>query len=394
MSLPTRRPMLVSAAVIFLYGTVASLLGTLLPSLSSQFHLTPSQNGYLASVQAAGLLLATLIAGPLMDSKGIKLTLASGLFLMLLSLIALLGARSWPVLLVPLFILGIGSGMTVAAANTLASQVDENKRAAMVNFANIFFGLGGLATPFVAANVLAGSPIRLAYVVGLLALAVLFLGLLTAMPAGSRQSGFHISEIAKIEPRSLLLLLCTINFLYAGCEVGFWNWLPKYLISRGLHARTALNILGFGFACGMIAGRLLAMRMLRRLSAITVCTLGASAMVVATLATIYLGNPSLATIAIFCSGAAMGPVFPSAIGITGGAFRRITATCIGLVITSGWFGAAVTSWLIGRTAGSDPKRLGEGLLVIPFSAVLVVLLSLGVRRMLLDRQPLTVQAIV
>jgi len=381
----TARAMSLSAAVIFLYGTVASLLGTLLPSLSRQFHLTPEQNGYLASVQAIGLTLATLIAGPLIDKKGLKLALSGGLALMLAALAGFLAASGWPALLASIFILGVGSGMAVAAANTLASQVDENKRSAMVNFANIFFGLGGLATPLIAANLDAGNPVRLAYLVSGLALAVLISGFITGIPAASGGSGFHFIDIARIEPRSLLLLLCTMNFLYAGCEVGFWNWLPKYLISRGNDARTSLNILGFGFACGMIVGRLLAMQILRRTSAITVCILGASAMVATTFATVHLASPKLASVAVFCSGVAMGPVFPGAIGITGDAFRRMTATCIGLVITCGWFGAAVTSWLIGRIAGSDPSRLSHALLVIPFSALAVVLLSFAVRRMLLNR---------
>ncbi|HVH87743.1 MAG TPA: MFS transporter [Terriglobales bacterium] len=388
------RAMSLSAAVIFLYGTIASLLGTLLPSLSSNFHLTPAQNGYLAAVQAIGLTLATLIAGPLMDSKGIKLTLSSGLALLLVSLLALVTARDWLMLMASIFILGIGSGMAVAAANTLASEVDESKRTAMVNFANIFFGLGGLATPFVAANLLAGNPMRLAYLVAALTVAGLLFGVSTAMPAGSGQGGFHITAIARIERRWLLLVLCAVNFLYAGSEVGFWNWLPKYLMSRGNDQRTALNILGFGFACGMIVGRLLAMQILRRASAIAVCIAGSLAMIVTTFATIHLANPALATIAVFCSGVAMGPVFPSTIGITGDAFRRMTATCIGLVITCGWFGAALTSWLIGRIAGSDPRRLSQGLLVIPLSALFIVVLSFAVRRMLSNRQPVTPEPVV
>ena len=381
--------MSVSAAVIFLYGTVASLLGTLLPSLSVRFHLTPEQNGYLASLQAVGLALATLLAGPLIDAKGIKVSLSGGLSLMLFSLVGLLAAKGWSTLLISILILGVGSGMAVASANTLASQLDEQQRAAMVNFANIFFGLGGLATPFVAANLLAGNPLELAYLVSALALAVLLLGLLTAIPAPAAQGGFHITDVARIERRSLLVVLCTVNFLYAGCEVGFWNWLPKYLISRGNDARTALNILGFGFACGMIVGRLLAMRILRRRSAITVSIFGASAMVITTFATIRAADPTLATIAVFCSGIAMGPVFPSTVGITGDAFRRMTATCIGLVITCGWLGAAVTSGLIGRIAGPDPARLSQGLLVIPFSAFVVVLLGIGVRWMLSQGQRVT-----
>src|SRR5690348_16952237 len=144
------------ATVIFVYGTVASLLGTLLPSLSGRFHLSPEQSGYVAALQALGLALATLVAGPLMDGKGIKVTLCGGLLLMLLALLGLVGAAGPRSLMTAICALGFGSGTVVAASNNLASQVDEKKRASMVNLANTFFGLGGLATPFIAANFLSG----------------------------------------------------------------------------------------------------------------------------------------------------------------------------------------------------------------------------------------------
>jgi fucose permease len=377
----SRRAIAVCCAVIFLYGTIASLLGTLLPTLSAQFRLSPEQNGYIASVQAIGLMLATLLAGPLMDSKGIKLTLCGGLTLMFIGLLALLSASQWPALVMAIFVLGLGSGTVVAAANNLASQVDEQRRASMVNFANVFFGLGGLATPFIAANLLSGNPMRLAYLVAALALIVLFFALTTVMPARSDQHGFDLAEVMEIQHKRLLLLLCLVALLYVGCEVGFWNWLPKYLMSRGGNARTALNTLGFGFACGIIAGRLIAMQVLRRVSAPIVCIAASAAMIVATYATLHLANSTSVVIAVFCSGVAMGPVYPSAIGITGDSFRRMTGTCIGLVITFGWFGVVVSSWIIGSIAGSDPRRLGKALLVIPLSSVVMVVLSIGVQRM-------------
>jgi fucose permease len=377
----SRRAIAACCAVIFLYGTVASLLGTLLPTLSVQFHLSPEQNGYIASVQAIGLMLATLLAGPLMDSKGIKPALCGGLILMLLGLIALLSASGWSALVVAIFLLGVGSGTVVAASNNLASQVDENRRASMVNFANVFFGLGGLATPFIAADVLSGSPMRLAYLVAGLAFIVLAFALVTAMPARSDQAGFDLGKVMNIQQKPLLLLLCLVALLYVGCEVGFWNWLPKYLMSRGDNARTALNTLGFGFASGIIAGRLIAMQVLRRVSAAIVCVAASAAMAVATYAALHLVNPAVVIIAVFCSGAAMGPLYPSAIGITGDSFPRMTGTCIGLVITFGWFGVVVSSWMIGSIAGSDPRRLGHALLAIPLSSIVMVVLSMGIQRM-------------
>jgi fucose permease len=377
-----RSAIVLSATVIFVYGTVASLLGTLLPSLSAHFHLSPEQNGYIAAVQAVGVALATLIAGPLMDSRGIKATLLGGLALMLSSLLGLLVAIGWTTLIVAIFVLGTGSGTVIVAANNLAGQVDEKQRASAVNLANTFFGLGGLATPFIAANLLSGNPIRLAYLVAALTAGALVMTLTAGIPVRLHEA-FHISELVKIEPKSLLLLLGLVSFLYVGCEIAFWNWLPKYLMSRGNDARTALNILGLGFACGMMAGRLLALPLLRRASPAAVCILAGAAMAPTTFATVHIASSTLAFVAVFLSGVSMGPVFPSALGITSDSFPRMTGTCIGLVITAGWCGAAISSWIIGSIAGSDPSRLGLALCVVPLLSVLIVALSVAVRWMVL-----------
>jgi len=50
----------------------------------------------------------------------------------------------------------------------------------------------------------------------------------------------------------------------------------------------------------------------------------------------------------------------------------MTSTAIGIVITCGWAGLAVSSHLIGAIAGGDPKRIRKALLVIPASSVLMI----------------------
>ena len=54
--------MLILAAIlaILVYGLVAPILGALLPS----YHLTGDQSGVLGLVQALGLVVASLSAGP------------------------------------------------------------------------------------------------------------------------------------------------------------------------------------------------------------------------------------------------------------------------------------------------------------------------------------------
>jgi hypothetical protein len=55
---------------------------------------------------------------------------------------------------------------------------------------------------------------------------------------------------------------------------------------------------------------------------------------------------------------------------------------MGIVITCGWIGLAVSSRIIGAIAGTDPTRLKTALLIIPICSVIMILVNLILRPML------------
>lgn len=367
--------MAVAIVVLFLYGMMASMLGTLMPG----FHLTPSQNGAIALAQALGLMIASILAGPLIDNRGKRAGLMIGLVLIILSLVGLPMASGWHTVMALMFLFGLGGGTIVTGSNTLVSDLGEEKRGSMLNFAHLFFGLGGLLTPLIAANLLNGNAAHLCYLVTALAVFTLVFDLSTAMPAPTHERGFRWAEVGALPGKPVLFLLSLFVFLYVACEVGFWNWLPKELIAQGIDKNTALNILSLGFALGMIGGRLLASRILLRFRASTVSLVCAALMIGTTWWSLVSTHAGVAWMAVFLAGVAMGPVFPSAMAMTGDAFPKMTATCIGVVVTAGWVGTAVSSWVIGALAGNDDHRLPKALLLIPAFAVLMVLTGLMLR---------------
>jgi fucose permease len=167
--------------------------------------------------------------------------------------------------------------------------------------------------------------------------------------------------------------------------VGVANWLAKYLVSRGVPEQNALNILGLGFALGLLIGRVVVARILLKVAAPTVTLGSAIAMAATTYLMLQTSDPTVAWIAVFCAGLAMAPVFPTTLAMVGDAFPVATATAMGLVITFGWIGLAVSSRIIGAVAGGDDTRLGTALLIIPAFSVLMVLVNLALRPMLRSR---------
>src|SRR4051794_37665290 len=152
-----------ASLAVFVYGMVASMLGTINPALASRFGLDNVQTSYIALAQGVGLVIASVSVGPLLDRRGKKVGLLLGLALVAAAFLVLANASGYLTMVLSMSVLGLGGGITLTAANALGSDVSEARRASVLNILNVFVGLGGLVTPFVAGNLLAGDAVRVAY---------------------------------------------------------------------------------------------------------------------------------------------------------------------------------------------------------------------------------------
>jgi fucose permease len=374
--------MLILAATlaILVYGLIAPMLGALLPSYS----LTADQNGTLTTVNALGLVIASLCAGPMIDKTGNKPSLLLGLFLVTASLFSAPNAGGYSGLLFVYFALGLGGGIVVTGANALVGAIEPNRRASALNFLNLFFGLGGILTTYAASHLF--TPVVLCYSVASLTLLALLMNLAAGMPGPSGTASFELSEVPALIGTPALMLLSFFLFLYVACEVGVWNWLNTYLQqAKGFSAGNAGSVISYGFAFGILVGRLIVSRILVKAPAITVTLVSAILIAVTTFLMLRLDSQNAITIAVFCAGLSMAPVFPTTLAMVGDTFRRGTATAMGIAITCGWIGLVLSSRLIGSIA--KESNLGNALLLIPAFAGLMVVVNLVLRSA--ARRPVT-----
>lgn len=378
--------MLIFAAslAIFVYGMVASMLGTINPGLASQFNLDNVQTSYIALAQGIGLVLASVSVGPLLDRRGKKVGLLLGLGLVAAALFILANASGYSAMLLSMFILGIGGGITLTAANALGSDVSESKRAIVLNLLNVFVGLGGLATPFVAGNLLSGNAVRVAYGAAILTSVTFLIQVFTKVPAPKPMAGPREGS-AGVFKQPLLYVLAFSVLLYTACEFAIWNWLPKFLIAQGIPEVRALNILSLGFALGLLIGRVAVTPILIKIPPLTVTLGSAILMAITTYTMLQTTDATTAGIVVFCAGLAMAPVFPTTIALVANLFKHGAATAIGFTITCGFTGLVISSPIIGWLSGTDPKGLGTGLMILPVCSTLMVGLYLVLRVRLAHR---------
>jgi len=367
----------VASTVIFIYGMLASMLGTIVPGLAARISLTNTQIGYLALAQGVGLALTSVCAGALMDRWGKKPGIIIGLCASIVGLILLANVSSLTLAVVSMFTLGVGGSLVIVGSNTLANEVSDDRKATALNILNVFVGLGGLATPFVAGNLLGGDARKVAYCgIGISIFALILavaVKMRPAAPSGNVRDASVFGDYA-------LYLLSLVTFLYTACEFAIWNWLPKYLIAVGMPTTTALNILSLGFACGMLIGRLIAARVLIKASPLPTTMAAAVLMGVCSFAMLHVTATAVVSAIVFASGLSMAPIFPTVIAIVGLRFKRKAATAIGFAITCGFSGLVVSSPVIGWISGTDPRGIQRGLMIIPVSALIIIGVLLALRR--------------
>jgi fucose permease len=275
-----------------------------------------------------------------------------------------------------MLLLGIGGGDVVTAANTLNVDINPDNPAVISNLLNLFFGLGGLVTPLVSAKLFQKNPRALALFAAILAILGFGASIVAPFKPASGQVSFRFGAVGELIANPALLVLALLLFLYVACEVGVWNWLVRHLIAQGVPEGKALTILSLGFALGLLIGRVIASQVLTSVDAKTVLIGAAVLMAITTYLMLQSASPAMAQVMVFLAGIAMAPVFPTTLGVVGARFRGDTAaTAIGIAVTFGWFGLALSSPIIGGIAGEDPKRLKKALLLLPAASVLMIVLG-------------------
>ncbi len=254
--------MLIFAAIlaIFVYGMIAAMLGTILPELSERFHLTPSQNGTIAFAQAIGLMIASVGVGPLLDSQGDKIGLVLGLAFIAVTLFLLPRSRGFGSIVVLLFGRGVGGGIVVTGANALANSVSGAHSAIALNLVNLFFGLGGLATPFLAANLFKRNWVKLCYTVAVLTVVTLAFHAATPMPAPAGGEAPSFAQAGPIFSHPLIFLIGLFLFIYISCASGrvrgkLAGWRGTSSAQGIPGDARASTFFHSGFALGLLVGR-------------------------------------------------------------------------------------------------------------------------------------------
>lgn len=372
------RTLVIMCVVFFAAGLLLAVIGPSLPVLATRIGLDIAALGGLFTAISTGVILTQLGVAWANRRFGQRTTLATSMVLISIGGVAIAQGSSIVALFVAGFLSGIGFGGIIATGNTLAAQLFPARSAAVLNVVNLFFGVGSIVGPALAAiaNTRFGAP-QLALWVGAGIMVLVVPVMLSTRArestnatsnAGGTRSSFQVRGWVM----GLLLLV------YTGSEIGFGAWLTLYMTTSTAVDATNAALVVSGFWLALTSGRALAAVFGIRLSAhnlLRFCLIGF--LIGAALLAFSIGNIILTIASTLVIGLSCGPVFPTALALVTSSPNgsRIMSTVLVLGNIGGLIVPALIGFLLTR---SGPAAVT--ILMVLGSLAMIGLISVVVRQ--------------
>ena len=364
-----QKMMVAACMAIFVWGSIDSLLGAILPDLVRRASLTDSLAADVSVLNGIGLVIASLSVGPVLDRWGKKSVFLPALLLIAAALFGLHWAASFGPIAALAFALGLGGSALVTAAQALVSDLHDAGRAAALNLLNFFFGLGAFVTPLARGPLdrLGGGMTGILWSLSAVCLLVGVFDSRLRFPAPVSTRAAASRPRLLREP--LFWLPVAILFLYVGVETSIWFWQVVYW-TRGFGATAAWARFGVSlFAVAIMAGRLISRPVLRFLSPSGLLVSGTTGTLIGLLGMRLAPDFVSSLGCLMVSGLFMAVVFPTALGTVGTRFAAASGTPIGLAVTAGWLGAMTIRPMVGYVAGRNSLARGYWALIAAAAAM-------------------------
>ena len=370
---------LVAFSGVFALGVIFSILGSVKLKLAEALGIDDAKVGTLISALMFSSLIAVLIVGPLTDMLGYKIIALVGFALGGICVWLLASALSYRSALIACLLLGIAAMCVNTVGNVLGPEVlfDGKEQARASNLLNVFFGLGAFLTPLILATLLGAMGYK--KTVGLIG-TVLFIPIIYSLFAElpDPPEGFVITQAFSLLGNPAVLLGGLALFCYIALESSMAGFVTTYLKSHQFSDEKAGTLLSGFWICLMLA-RLVAAIMLVGIDPAVVVPVLAVTAAIAIGIMVTAQSPAMGAAGTLLAGFALGPIFPTLIGVTYMKAGTTSGSVFGLIFAIGLFGGIIVPTLIGKYAAQMSIRqslkiaLGVAVALVVVSGVFYVL---------------------
>lgn len=331
------------------FGVAFVVMGAVLPSLITRFSFNTSSASTLAGLLPLGVLLGSMLFGPIIDRYGYKN------LMILASLIAVAGLEMLAFctkineIRFSIFIIGLGGGILNGLTNALVSDASsDHSRASNLSILGIFYTVGAITIPLLYASLiktLSYSPIVAGAGI-FMALSIIYF-FFVDFPKAKYKQGFPIKKILGMAKEPTILILSFILFFQSGLEGISNTWIASYMeLGKGFTAESALYALSF-IVVGMGAGRLLLSYLLRSISKIILLTISMFIAAVGMILLSHFNTNTTAIVGTFLMGFGFASTFPIILGEIGERYKDISGTAFSFALVIALTGNILLNLLVG-----------------------------------------------
>ena len=359
-----------------MFGIVFAVLGTVfgLPAMRARLQINLAQQGNLFLLLYLGIFCASLVVGPLIDHLGNKVNLFVSSIIVAGAMVVFALAHSFVATSFAAVLLGLGGGGLNTCTNVLVSDLYGEQRGPMLNLLGIFFGIGALFVPVLAASIEGYFTIaQLFLFCAVLAFACALGYALISFPPARDSQAFSFVKALGVSRYEGVLLLAFILFLESGNEASIGGWTSTYVNIAGYTPRTATLVLAAYWAA-LLLSRILAARMLQVIGKPQL--VAASALISLVGCAILLSSQMLGLLVLGTAliGLSYGPIFPTTLAIAGDRYSKHAGTVFGLLFSIALIGGMLLPWAVGQA--SQRLSVRTGMFVPGLGAIGISILSI------------------
>ena len=358
------------------FGIVLTTLGAVLPLVIERFGIDTAAAGSLFLLMTFGILLGSVVFGPIVDRNGYKgmLMLATALIAIGLEGIAFAPSMAW--LSAAVAFIGFGGGIINGGTNALVADISAEGRTAGLSLLGVFFGVGAVGVPFGLGSLLGTFPYSaIIAIVGALVVVPFALTAATPFPAPKQPQGFPFAAAKGLLRDPVLLLMGLMLFLESGMEITVGGWTATFFKEElQLTDQRALAYLSL-YWLGMMLARIALGFVLRRLTPTRVLLGCLTIGFVGALLLIRTRDATLAAAGVFLIGVGLSATFPVVLGFVGDRYAQLSGTAFSVVIVMALTGGMLLPWLTGVLGVTYGLR--GSFLIVPVALMLLAAL-LGV----------------
>ncbi|WP_411893439.1 MFS transporter [Winogradskyella sp. A2] len=238
-------------SVVWVFSSLNIMIGTwvlYIPRVKESLQLTDSEIGFALFCLALGLLFFIPIVPIITKKFGLGRSTIVGVCIFSIAFIGPLIAPSYETLCASLFIVGIFSGLTDIAMNTLVSEMEKRDRVNIMSAAHGFFSLGGAIGALVGTGLMSVFKIPFYHVVIMTIIVIVTNLILSHQYVRIKESEEEVKKEKGQLPIKIfkpLFILAFLAMVTMGNEGAIEHWSSIYLID--VVEVSSENYAGFGF---------------------------------------------------------------------------------------------------------------------------------------------------